>query len=264
MPKNVNEKDMSELEKDFELEMEEEPVEKEEPIEERELEEEFERVAELKEERPEEEFEEIEEREEPADYAERFYELSLREFESEAEVDDAVNKLLNEMEREYFFKGLWKKLKKGGKWLLKKGIKLAKGLPVFQAVKGITQLARGNLKGLLGSLAKAGLGAAVSAIPGGAAILPALKAIGFEVAEEPEQNQEAWRNYDLLCREAFDHLASNINEKADDPIEASRLATEAFQSALKKVSTQKPYIVEKGKRYRVQVRKGDVVIIEGI
>lgn len=261
MSKDVNERDICELEKEVELEMEEEPIEKEEFIEERDLEEEFEAIAELKEERPE---EELEVEEKPGDYAERFYELSLREFESEAEVDDAVNRLLSEMERDFFFKGLWKKIKKAGKELLKKGVKLAKDRPVFQAVKGITQLARGNLKGLLGSLAKAGLSAAVSAVPGGAVVLPALRALGFETTKEPEQNKEAWNNYISLCKEAFDYLASNLNEKADDPVEASWLATQAFQSALKKVSGQKPYITDKGKRYRVKLRKGDVIVIEGI
>lgn len=262
MLKDINERDMSELEKEFELEMDEEPMGKkfeESPVEERELEEEFEAISELKEEEiGEQEFEE-----KPADYAERFYELSLREFESESEVDDAINKLLTEMERDFFFRGLWRKAKKGGKELLRRGRRLAKGLPAFQAVKGITQLARGNLKGLLGSLARAGLGAAVSAIPGGAAILPALRAIGLEITEEPERNREAWDSYVSLCREAFDYLANNLNEKADNPVEASRLATEAFQSALRKVSTRRS-IGAMRRRSRIRVRKGDVVVIEGI
>ena len=61
--------------------------------------------------------------EEAGDYAERFYELSEREYESELEVDEEVNGLLNEMERDFFFGGLKKRLKKAGKGLLKKGLK---------------------------------------------------------------------------------------------------------------------------------------------
>ena len=246
MPKQTNDSDMSDVEREFELEMEEEPTE------DRELEREFEEI----------------EEESADDYAERFHELSQRQFEAESEVDDAVNGLLNEMERDFFFKGLRKKLKKAGKGLLKKGLKLAKGLPAFQAVKGITQLARGDLKGLLGSLAKAGLGAAISAVPGGAAILPALKALGFEAAEDdPEANKEAWRNFVGVSREAFDSLAQNLHEQADDPLEASRLATRAFQEALEKGRARVGGLrtVDKATRI-VRVRKGETVkvIIEGI
>lgn len=79
MPEDGNDIDMSELEREVELEMEEELVEEEE------LEKEFEVLTELEGEEPEEEFEEVEEG--TKDYAERFYELSTREFESEAEVD---------------------------------------------------------------------------------------------------------------------------------------------------------------------------------
>ncbi|HLB69767.1 MAG TPA: hypothetical protein VJJ51_01855 [Candidatus Methanoperedens sp.] len=246
-----DERDMSELEKEFELEMEEEPVD------EKELEKEFEDLTELEEE-PEEEFEEVEEK--FPGYAERFFELSSREFESESEVDDAVNGLLNEMERDFFFKGLWKKVKKAGKKLIKKGLKMAKGLPAFQAIKGITSLARGDLKGLLGSLAKAGLGAVV---PGGGAILPALKALGFETSEDEDANRDAWRNYVEVSREAYEYLASNLEENADDPLIASRLANEAFQTALKGASAAAPSAASPKRPYRViHVRKGDRVLIK--
>src|SRR5689334_11712218 len=51
------------------------------------------------------------------DYADRLQELSAREFESESEVDQALNEVLNDIEQEFFFKSLrskWNKFKKGG------------------------------------------------------------------------------------------------------------------------------------------------------
>ena len=102
---------LSELEREFELEMDD-PVGQ--PAEE--LEAEFEAL--FKEDRPEDEFEygEDQEYESPyedvSEYANRFYELSQREFESEAEADDAVNALLTEMEQEYFFGTLKKAFRK--------------------------------------------------------------------------------------------------------------------------------------------------------
>lgn len=260
MSKDVDDKDMSELEKEFELEMEEEPEGKEfEEPDEKEIEEEFEKLTELEEE-PSAEFEDIEG--EANDYAERFYELSTRKYESEFEVDDEINKLLYEMERDFFFKKLWRKLKPVGKFLLKKGLKLAAGLPAFKAVKGITQLARGDLKGALGTLAKAGLSGAVSMIPGGAAILPGLQALGFEATEDQDVNRQAWRNYVSVAKEAYDYLGRNLSENADDPIVANRLANEAFQSALKSVSSQIiPARAGVKKIKTIPVRKGDRIII---
>jgi hypothetical protein len=176
--------------------------------------------------------EELPEEKELDPFAERFYELSGRTFKTETELDNAVNEILNEMEREYFFKGLLGKTKKAGKLLLKKGLRTFKGVPAFQAAKGITQLARGNLKGTLGTLAKAGL----KGVRAEAVILPVLGSLGFEAGE---QNREAWQSFADVCRKSFDYLATNLNENADDPIEASRLASEAFSAALKKVKSER-------------------------
>jgi hypothetical protein len=165
-------------------------------------------------------------------FAEKFYELSTRTFKTETELDNAVNGILNEIERDYFFKDLLKKTNQPGKFLLKKGLKTFKGFSAFQAAMGITQLPRGSLKGTLGTLAKAGL----KEVRAGGAVLPVLGALGFEAGE---QNGEAWQNFTNVCKESFDYLARNLNEKADDPIEASRLASEAFSAALKKVKSER-------------------------
>ena len=213
--------DLSQLEREFELEMDDDAA--------GELELEFESdEGELDEDRP--AFEA--EADDAADgFAERFYELSQGSYESEFELDQEVNRLVADMEQEFFFKGLGKRLRSAGKGLLKKALKHAAGkFPALNALKGVTQLARGNLKGMLGSLAKAGL---ASAIPGGAIALPALSALGFEV-DEPEANREAWRNYGEVSREAFQHLAEHLHEQADTPTEASKLAAAALQAGLAK------------------------------
>ena len=51
-------------------------------------------------------------------------------------------------------------------------------------------------------------------------------------------NREAYDRFAAVAREAYETLAQNLNENADQPLEASRLATNAFQKALKK--HQKP------------------------
>lgn len=247
--------DLSQLEREFELEMDDDPA--------GELELEFESDdGELDDSAP--SYEVDQDGEAAESFAERFYELSQGSYESEYELDQEVNRLVADMEQEFFFKGLGKRLRRAGKGLLKKALKHAVGkIPALSALKGVTQLARGNLKGMLGSLAKAGL---ASAIPGGAVALPALSALGFEV-EEPEGNREAWRNYGEVSREAFQHLAEHLHEQADTPTEASKLATAALQAGLVRAQARRR---SGGRRRRgagatdtrvIRLRRGERLIV---
>jgi hypothetical protein len=248
MLENLRDTDISELEREFELEMDNfESDEEYKTDEEFEMDEEFEAMSDL----------EIEdategEYENAGDYAERFYELSQRSYESVSELNEEVDGILNEMERDFFWRGAKNFLKKKAKGLVSKGLKFAAGqIPAFKALQGITQLTRGNLKGFLGSLANAGL---ASAIPGGAAILPALKTLG--VSPGGEMEREAWDNFVEVSREAYQNLAQNLHENADNPLEASRLANNAFQTAVKKVqsrvqATRSPRGAGAGRRRRV-------------
>jgi hypothetical protein len=259
MVRNLEDSDLSELEREFELEMDDdhEGSEDSEANEDQESVEELEEDSENLREFEGDELEEVQR--ESGDYADRLHELSQRESESESEVDEEVNGLLDEMEREFFFGGLKKRLKRAGRGLLRKGLKFAAGqIPALQAFKGLTQLTRGNLKGFLASLAKAGL---TSAIPGAAAALPALKALGFDPSGDSEASREAWNNYVDVSREAYEYLAENLHENADNPLEASRLATNAFQTALKRVQSRiPPFAGTQSGSYGVRSRSGRRVI----
>jgi hypothetical protein len=263
-----NDTDMSELEREFELEMEGDESESK-P--EEELESDWEAESVSDEEADEESDEEFEsEPTEAGGYADRFYELSQREFESESELDDEVRGIVNEMERDFFW-GKWKKrLKSIGGRLLKKGLgQLAGRLPVFKGLQALTQAARAAMKGDLGGLAKSAFTTVLSAHPAGAVALPALKALGFEATGDSERNREAWDNYVEVAREAFDHLGRNLDERTADPLEASRLASNAFQTAVRKVQAR---VRSNGTQVRdhrkrsmtIQVRRGERIIIEGI
>lgn len=235
--------DMSELEREFELEMDDEF--EFEAGEDSEYETDYENYeagdddeTEYETDSPDEEYEWLTAND--SDYAERFFELSQREFESEAEVDERLGEILDDMEREYFFGGLLNKAKNAAKSLAKKGMAIAEKkfgikLPSLDALKSMLGPVSGLLKGNLTSLIGPALKAALSAHPAGMAALPALKALGFESSEDMGENREAWNNYANVARESFEHLAANINQNADNPIEASRLANDAFQAGLKKM-----------------------------
>jgi hypothetical protein len=168
------------------------------------------------------------------EYVERFMEIASRTYESESEVDQALNETLDGLAQERLFGALkrgWKALKKNKILgaLAKKGLSLASGQ--FPALKAALSLAKGDLKGTLMNLGKQAI---TAAIPGSGAALGALNSLGFTQSESPEDNREAWENYVQMSGEAFEHLAANINPRADQPVEANRLATNAFQHAMKR------------------------------
>ena len=206
-------------------------------------------------------------------YAQRFFELAQQEFESEAEREQVLNELMNEMDQEFFFGSLkkgWQKLKKSG--LLQKGLKLAAGrFPQLKVLQGLTDLAKGNLKGMLKNLATS----ALSLHPAGAGALAAMKALGFEANRSPEENQEAWGNYVTAAREAYEYLAENLTPNADHPLEASRLAFGAFKQGIQKAANSRGMMSPQrfspvgrgpgGGRHRIRVinvRSGEKVIVK--
>jgi hypothetical protein len=234
---------ISDLEREFELDMESEPPDEE--AFETDLDQEFETELDDEEyEGPEDldqEFEVVAEADDDPremEFAERFYEVGQRQFESEFEVDRELGEVLDDMEREYFFGRLVRGVKRLGKsrivrGLVRKGLRFAQQR--FPALKAVTQLARGNLKGMLLPLAKTALGAAV---PGGPAALAVLKGLGFEAAEDDPRNREGWQNYTRMAREAYEDLADNVTTRVDEPREASQLAASAFQRALRRAQAR--------------------------
>jgi hypothetical protein len=288
MARNRRFRGISDLEREFELDMESEPPDEE--AFETDLDEEFE--ADLDEEYAEEEGPEdldqelelmaegLDEDHDPREmeFAERFYELGQREFESEFEVERELAEVLDDMEREYFlgrlikggfekFKGEIERLKKSKlvRGLVNKGLQFAQQR--FPALKAVTQLARGNLKGMLLPLAKTALGAAV---PGGPAALSVLQGLGFEAAEDDPRNRIGWQNYTRMAREAYETLADNVTMRVDEPRVASQLAASAFQQALGQAQARaqaEPGLVRtragaaRGRVIRVRLRPGQKLVV---
>ena len=232
MARYLDDTGMSELEQEFELEMEADPNESSEleasfeALDDRETEPEGEggddAMQELELEATEDsEFEDGS----SSGYAERFYELSQREFESDGERDASVHELMREMETEYF---LGKLIKKGA-GLIRKVKQVADKTGAFSLLKTAAKQLAGPLSGQLGALASA----ALSAYPGGAAVLPLLKTLGFGKSDDaPETNKEAWDNFVSFSREAYDRLADTVGERElSNPPLATQRAAQAMAQA---------------------------------
>lgn len=200
-------------------------------------------------------------------FAERFHELSLREFESELELDSEVNRLLGEMEQEYFFGGLGKLIKSAGKQLIKKGVAYVKSkVPIANVVKGVTALARGNLRGVLENVAKLGMGA-LSAHPAFAALMPAIQSLGFSGNGSTAGNQDAWANFVKLAKDSYGQLAQNLTPNADQPAEAARIAGKSYELALRRqtLGVRRDHRRPNGRKQRAQVvvlRPGQRLVVK--
>ena len=192
-------------------------------------------------------------------FGERLYELSLREYESESHLTAAVLGELDNMGEEYFFGSLARRLKKAGGGLLKKATRLAGGLPAMQALKGFTSLARNGLKGQLGSLITSAM---ASAIPGGAMALPALRALGINLPGGTP-DRETYEQLAEISREAFEYLAETVDEEANNPIRAGRLASAALQAGLRRAggTRVRRHGSAGGAVRRITLRRGERLII---
>jgi hypothetical protein len=171
------------------------------------------------------------------EFVDRFLEIGSRQFESPYEAEGAMSEVLDDIEREYLFGAIKRGLKKLSKnkllkSLAKKGMTLGVN-KFFPGLQGALQLARGNVKGALMNFGKQALG---SVVPGGGAMLDAVKSIGLDAAGGGER--ETWENYVDLSREAYEHLAENLTPTADQPAEAMRLANNAVQHAIVKAKTR--------------------------
>lgn len=232
MARDLDQSSLSELESEYELEMDNTESEYEDEFEDETGDEEYENTGDNE---SDDEFEYEMSDSENSGYAERFYELSQMEFESESEMDQEVNGLLNEMEQDFFWKAAKSFIKRKGPGILGKLGKFALSkLPAAHALKGLSQLARGNLKGSLLGLAKT----ALASHPAFAAAMPALNALGFESSESPEANREAWDNYVEVAREAYESLAENLNQNSADPMVANEVARNSLQKALTNVKAR--------------------------
>jgi hypothetical protein len=191
-------------------------------------------------------------------YGDRFYEIAQREAETEWEIEERVGEVLDDIEREYFFRAL--KRSRFLKGLAQKALNVAKThIPALQAIQGVTQLARGNLKGALGALAKT----AISMHPAGAAALQGMRALGFKGEAGEPADRDTWQRFAEFAQEAYEELARRTTLEVDNPAVAANTAHAALQTAMAKTYGGG---VDGGNRSRKTVRKitigpGEVVIL---
>jgi hypothetical protein len=146
-------------------------------------------------------------------YANRLYEAMTNGIDNEFEMEQAIDRVLYEMEQDFFFKK-FKKL--GSKFLQTAGgrlvQKLAKNSPWGIVASGLSKVARGDIQGAIKGVINNDLvKQAVSMMPGGGAI-----AKGMDVAnqlmegETPGVSKASAQKAVDLAKKSYSHLAKNM------------------------------------------------------
>ena len=213
-------------------------------------------------------------------FARRLYELSTRSYESEYELDEEVDRALDAVEDEFMVKRMHRKKKRGKrKGLFKKILstgakivgKIASKTPIGSLIKAGTSLVRGNIKGALGNLAKAAVGAVLP--PGvGTVATAAMDALsgGEDGGEEGEirrggRRKRAIRRVARIARDTYREVADTLPEDFDHPLVASEVAGKAVRKAMIKNGVRSPGKADGIPQQRrvIKLRPGEKVVIIG-
>ncbi|MDQ1271421.1 MAG: hypothetical protein QG591_51 [Planctomycetota bacterium] len=216
-------------------------------------------------------------------FARRLYELSTRSYESEYELDEELDRALNAVEDEFMVKRMHRKKKRGKrKGLFKKILsagakivgKIASKTPIGSLIKAGTSLVRGNVKGALGNLAKAAVGAVLP--PGvGTVATASMDALGGgeeggEGGEEGEirrggRKSRAIRKVARIARDAYREVADTLPNNFDHPLVANEVARKAVQKAMIKNGVRPPGKADGIPQHKriIKLRPGEKVVIIG-
>ncbi len=219
-------------------------------------------------------------------FARRLYELSTRSYESEYELDEELDRALDAVEDEFMVKRLHRKKKRGKrKGLFKKILstgakivgKIASKTPIGSLIKAGTSLVRGNVKGALGNLAKAAVGAVLP--PGvGTVATAAMDALGGgeeggeggEGGEEGEirrggRRKRAIRRVARIARDTYREVADTLPENFDHPLVANEVARKAVRKAMIKNGVKPPAKADGIPQHKrvIKLRHGEKIVITG-
>jgi hypothetical protein len=188
-------------------------------------------------------------------FEDRLYAALTGSHESELEFEQQISRVIHDQEIEYFFKPFTKMLKKAknssfGKLLQK----VAKATPIGSAIKQYTALARGDIKGLLKSLAGQALSAAA---PGGGIAKQLLN------LEAPIANSNPRQNAKIINQVAKNSYGNLVNQLATlQPNQLGNLKT--LGKASFKQAWQSAGRTSQGNVRRITLRKGQKLIVRVI
>ncbi|MCO6491912.1 MAG: hypothetical protein J5I98_26080 [Phaeodactylibacter sp.] len=181
-------------------------------------------------------------------YGERLFELSLREFESESEMDDALGGIFDDMEREYFFSRAIGILKRNpiARSLVSKAVNAVAGsIPGGQvALDAIKTMGKPLLQGIRNNWSGAVRAGAHALAPDAIRMAGNFAGrLGLQPGNGAAANREAFRRIAKGIQRSYEFAAGHFDHRSGDPLVASRLANRAFEAGVMPLLGQqrKPY-----------------------
>jgi hypothetical protein len=192
--------------------------------------------------------------------AQRFLELQEKQFESSESRNAEVDGLLNEVEKQYFLGKLT-----GGvvKSLLSKLVGGAiPGNPLKIIKSALTLIRMAAKEPLRGALLNV-----ISVHPALAPARPLLKLLGIsETADSAENSLDRWKEFTQLSETMYENIINNVNKAATtDPVAANQLASQAFRNAASKIRSRnaaRNYRTKTRRRRTIYLGPGEYVVVK--
>lgn len=190
--------------------------------------------------------------------AERLAGLAARNFETEGELDEALNEAF-EATQDHF---LGKALRRVGRFAKRAAPVLLKraGLNI-DAIKRLapTEFLK---KGLM-TAAKAAMASNPALAALAPALGPALSSLGLSEQEFGEPDSEAWQSFEIMTEAAYEHMVGNLSDRAAQPLAAMQLAANALKHGASKASAKSG---KSGRSRHIKVkadslRPGDKIVL---
>ena len=191
------------------------------------------------------------------EYESRLYEVLNSGYDNEFEMEQEINRVLHEMEQDYFFGSIGKWIKKRGGGILKT---VAGNTPLGAAVKAISAPLRGRIRGLLKNKL---FQTAASFIPGaGPIVSKAMDVIGNLDSETPagvSRNQV--RQVVQVGRKAYQNLADDLS-RARDQRQLQQAGKTAWNRAVRDHRSTGADTASAGRQQRlIRIRPGSQVVV---
>lgn len=191
------------------------------------------------------------------EYENRLYETLNSGYDNEFEMEQEVNRVLHEMEQDYFFGSVGKWLKKRGGGILKT---VAGNTPLGAAVKAISAPMRGRIRSLLKNKL---FQTAASFIPGaGPIVSKAMDVVGNMDSETPAAtSRNQVRQAVQVGQKAYQNLADDLT-RARNPRQLQQAGKNAWNRAVRdhRSASATPPVAGRQQR-NIRIRPGSHVVV---
>ena len=194
-------------------------------------------------------------------YTDKLYEIMTADHENELEFEQQLNEFMHEVERDYFFKKLWKGVKKIGRSSVFRKIAgfIKKGLPLGDMLKLITKDPRAFIRSFGKKLALMG---ANFVVPGSGAVLGSV--LNQEVGKRPTFTRQDAKRVVSVMKKSYNNLGAGLN-RLQDPRNLAHVQSQVKQigkmAVRRAIQDPRRGVGTQGTRRTILLKPGSSVVI---